>query len=240
MNSLVWSIEWRLALADRRALALRILLPLAVVVVLYTGGVPVGPASGVCVALFIALAMLGTSLPLIQDERSGLAARVMRGGVSSSSYLLQRAAAGALMVLLSLVPSLAVAAIVAHASIVEALIALAAMTATLWIASLLGTLLGAVARSVSEMLLVSAVLLVLLLHVSGVFNTPQPDGLGSALEGVAPFRVLHEAFLEMWTGGSVGGAFAAVAWAVLLPTVVGLLAGRVLGDVRGGGMASVG
>jgi hypothetical protein len=44
--------------------------------------------------------------------------------------------------------------------------------------------------------------------------------------------MLHEAFVEMSTGGSVNGAFAAVAWAVLLPTVVGLLAPRLLGRVR--------
>ena len=235
MNALVWGVEWRLALADRRALALRVVLPLALVLVVYTGGVPVGPGCAACVALFMALAMLRTSLPLVQDERSGLAARVMRGGVSSSSYLLQRAATGAVLVLVSLLPSLAVIALVEHASLVEIVVALLALGATLWIASLLGVLLGAAARTVSEMLLVSAVLLVVLLHVSGVFHTPSADGLGAVIEGIAPFRVLHEAFLQMSSGATVGGALAAAAWAVILPVVVGVLAPRVLGDVRAAG-----
>jgi hypothetical protein len=232
VSPLVWGVEWKLALADRRALALTAVLPLALVTVIYTEALS-GPAGrALCVALFLGLAMLRTSLPLLRDERTGLAARVMRGGVSSASYLLQRAAAGAALILLSLIPSLVVVAIAVRASVVEALIALAALAVTLWIASLLGVLLGAVSKSTSEILLVSAVLLVALLHVSGVFHTPAPDGLGEALEGVSPFRMLHEAFVEMSTGGRVNGAFAAVAWAVLLPTVVGLLAPRLLGDVR--------
>lgn len=232
MNTLVWGVEWRLALADRRALTLRAALPFAVVVVLYTGGLSVGPGCAVCVALFLALAMLRTSLPMLEDERSGLAARVMRGGLSSSSYLLQRGAAGAALMLASLVPSLAVIAVALRASLVEVLIALAALAVTLWIASLLGVLLGAAARSTSEIVLVSAVLLVVLLHASGVFHTPSPDGFGEVLESAAPFRVLHEAFLTMSSGGSVNGAFAAVVWAALMPAVVGVLAPRVLGDVR--------
>lgn len=235
MSPLVWGVEWRLALADRRALALRAVLPFALVLVFYTGGLPVGPGCAACVALFMALAMLRTSLPLLQDERSGLAARVMRGGVSSSSYLLQRAATGSVLVMVSLLPSLAVIAVAEQASVPEVVVALAALGATLWIASLLGVLMGAVARTVSEMLLVSAVLLVVLLHLSGVFHTPSADGVGALIEGVAPFRVLHEAFLQMSSGASVGGALAAAAWAVILPIAVGMLAPRVLGDVRAAG-----
>lgn len=232
MSLLVWAVEWRLALADRRALALRAALPFGLVVVFDTGGVTAGSGYSACVALFMALAMLRTSLPLLRDKRSGLAARVMRGGVSSSSYLLQRAAAGAVIVLVSLIPSLAVIAVAARAAVLETLIGLAALAVTLWIASLLGVLLGAVARTATEMLLVSSVALVVLLHMSGVFHTPSPDGLGAAFEGASPFRVLHEAFLHMTSGGGVGGGFAAAAWAVLLPTMVGLLAPSVLRDVR--------
>lgn len=235
MNGLVWGVQWRMALADRRGLWLRVLLPLGLILVAFTGAFPVGSGCAACVTLFLGLGMLETALPLLRDERSGLAARVIRGGISPASYLLQRAGAAAVLVLAALLPALLVIAMAARASVVETLTAAGALVLTLWIASVLGALLGAVSRSVVEALMVGGVVLVLLLHMSGVFHTPSPEGLGAGLEGMSPFRVLHESFTEMAAGGSVGGALAAVVWAVLLPVAVGLLAPRLMGRVRAAG-----
>lgn len=237
MNALVWGIQWRLALADRRGLWLRVLLPLALIVVAFTGAVPVGPGCGGCVALFVGLAMIQTALPMLRDEDSGLAARVIRGGISPSSYLLQRAAAAAALVLVSLLPSLAVIAVARGASPTETLVATGALTLSLWIGATLGALIGGVSRSIPETVMIATAVLVLLLHVSGVFSAPAPDTVGAWLEAASPFRMLRESFTEMSSGRSVEGTLSAVAWAVALPTGVGLLARRILGGVRAGRLA---
>ena len=214
MGAIVWGLEWRLALSRRRDLTLRIMAPLSVVLVIATGAVPATAGAASYAVLFVAFGVFGTALSLLRDGERGITSRVVRGGVSPTSYLLQRAAAGAALPLVQLLPAALVAAEFLHASTLEVLIALVALAGSLWIGSLLGVVVAAVGRSGTEVAIVCGVGLVLLLHMSGVFHAPSPDGLGAMLEAASPFRALHEAFLTMVAGGAVRGGVAAAAWAV--------------------------
>ena len=106
------------------------------------------------------------------------------------------------------------------------LVAFAAMAVSLWIACVLGVVIGEISETATEALVMSGGALILLLHMSGVFTTPAPDSLGALLEGASPFCALHDAFLVIGSGGAIGGGPAAAGWAVVLPIIVGLSAPR--------------
>jgi hypothetical protein len=230
--TLVWGIEWRLALSRKRDLALRVLAPLSVVFVIASGAVPAVAAVASYAVLFIAFGHYGAALPVLSDADRGIISRVVRGGVSPASYLLQRAAASAALAVLELIPASLVAAAFLNASTSEILIALGAITICLWIASLMGVMAAAVSRSASELGVLCGVGLVLLLHMSGVFHTPSPDGLGALLESASPFRALHEAFVTMVAGGPVRGFATAAVWAVALMVTVGVAAPRLTASLE--------
>jgi ABC-type polysaccharide/polyol phosphate export permease len=206
---------------------LRILAPLSVVLVIASGAIPAAAGASVYVVVFAAFGALGTALPLLRDGERGIVLRVVRGGISPPSYLLQRAAAGAVLALTQLLPALLVATAFLRASMVETLTAFAALALTLWIASSVGILVAAMSRSAMEAGVLCGVALVLLLHVSGVFHTPEPNGLGATLMALAPFGAVHGAFLTMLTGGAVGGGVAGLAWAIALPAIVWAWAPRI-------------
>jgi len=228
MGALVWGVEWRLALSRRRDLAVRVIAPLSAALVIATGAVPAAAAAASYATLIVAFGLLATALPVLHDGEVGIMARVVRGGVSPASYLLQRAAAAAALALVQLLPAGAVAAAFLHASTSEFLIALGAVAVSLWIASLLGVVTAAVSRSGVEAGVLCVLVLLLLLHMSGVFRTPSPDGLGAMLESASPFRALHEAFVTMVAGGGARGGVAAAAWAAALSVGVPLLAPRLV------------
>jgi hypothetical protein len=91
--------------------------------------------------------------------------------------------------------------------------------ASLWVANLIGVLAAAVARSVAETALLSAVSTLLLLHGSGVFRTPSPGSVGAAVEAVAPYRALHETLLSMSSALPVEGGATLSVWVVTLPAL---------------------
>ncbi|MDH3422659.1 MAG: hypothetical protein OEN00_06680 [Gemmatimonadota bacterium] len=226
MASLVWGLEWRLALSKRRELALRVLVPLALVFVIASGALPAVAGVAVYAVLFVVFAHFGTALPALRDAESGITLRVVRGGVSPASYLMQRVAACSALALVELLPAFLVASVFLNASTSEILIALAALAVGIWIASLMGVVAAAVSGSRSEMVVMCGVSLVLLLHMSGVFQSASASGLAATLEGIAPFRAVHESFVTMVAGGAVGGAAASLAWALVLSAVVWLTAPR--------------
>jgi len=226
MAILVWGLEWRLALSKKRELALRVLAPLALVFVIATGPLPAVAGVATYAVFFIAFGHFGAALPALRDAESGIALRVARAGVSPASYLMQRVAACSAIALVELLPAALVAAAFLNASTSEILISLAALAVGIWIASLFGVLAAAVSRSRSELVVICGVSLTLLFHMSGVFQSPSAGGLAATLESVAPFRAVHEAFATMVAGEAVGGAAAALVWALALSTVVWLLAPR--------------
>lgn len=153
-----------------------------------------------------------------------MTAKVLRAGVGPGAYVLGRAAAGASVSLLQLLPSVVAAAVFLRASSMEALLALAALAITLWTASLVAVLAATVGRNRSEALGLTAVTLLLLLHLSGVFRVPPTGGVGAALEEASPFRALHESFVAMVSGGSPHGGIAELAWGIGLAALLLALA----------------
>lgn len=229
MNALLlWRLEWQLMLADRRRLALGVLAPLALATVFVTGGLSPAAGSAACAALFVAYGFVSASASVMMDVRTGLAGRITSGGVLPASYLLQKAAASASASFIGLLPSVAVVVVSGDAPLAMAVVVAAALAVSLWIACVLGVLLGAPSDSGTELAVLGTVSVLVLLHMSAVFNTPSPDGLGALLEAGAPFRALHESLVAVLGGGGVNGGPAAAAWAVLLPALVGLLAPRVM------------
>jgi hypothetical protein len=225
-------VEWRLALSSKRDLAVRVVAPLSVVLVIATGAFPAVATAAVYTMLFVVFSMFGTALPVLHDGERGIMLRVVRAGVSPASYLVQRAGAGATLALVQLLPAALVAMALLDPSSSEVVVALGALAISLWIGGLLGVVTAALSRTRTEAALLCGVGLVLLLHMSGVFRAPSPDGPGAVLESVSPFRALHEAFDAMAAGGAVGGAVAAAAWALVLPVVVSLVAPRLTASLE--------
>lgn len=235
MTGLVWELEWRIAVVRRRLFALNVFVPLLLVTPIALAGAPAVHASAAYAVLFTLYGTFGSAIPLVRDGETGLLGRVLRAGVRPHSYLLQRTAAGTSIDVLQLAPCLAVAGWGAGASWPSLLTAGASLALGLWIANLLGVAVAAFARSVAEAALFSAVSALLLLHVSGVFRTPQPGSFGAALEAAAPFRALHESLLAMAGAGDPRGGMTLAVWAVALPSALVLVAerlGRVLLSAR--------
>jgi hypothetical protein len=233
MAALVWGLEWRIALMRRRLFVLNTLVPLLLVVPVATGAAPAVHAAAVYAVLFAMFSTFGSAIPLVRDAERGITARVLRGGMSPSSYLLQRAAAGAALDALQLFPALLLAALGAGASPRGLLVTLAALAGTAWIGNLIGPLVAATTRSLAEAALFTAVATLLLLHMSGVFRTPSPGSYGALFEAASPFRAVHESLLSMSVPGPIGGVGALAAWALLLPTATAVLAGPLMNALRG-------
>lgn len=232
MSTVVLRLEWQLALSDKRAFGRRVLAPMALVLVVASGGLPQAAGSIVYVVLFTSLAVLLAALPVRRDCERGIAHRAVLAGVTPAGYLVQRGAAGAGIGWLQLLPSLILAGSFLGASATEILVALVALALALWVAALLGVLIGASSRSLLESVLFSALAVMLLLHMSGVFNASGAGGLGSVLEGASPFRFLHEAVVSMAAGGRANGALASGAWALALPVAMVFLAPRLSACMR--------
>jgi hypothetical protein len=239
MTPAVWSVQWRLALARKRVFILNFVVPLTLVLPVATGAVPDRATAAVYVVLFAAFAMFGSAIPLRWDGQRGMSERIVRGGVGASSYLLQRAAAGAALDTLQLGPALLLAAVAVGASAGATAAALLALAVTVWIGGLLGIVVAAASRSFTETALFTAVSVPLLAHMSGVFRSPAPGSYQEVLESGSPFRALHESLLDMTVGGGAGGGAAMGVWAVALAVAVGTLGPRLhaaLGRVSRGGL----
>jgi hypothetical protein len=168
--------------------------------------------------------------------------RVLRGGVPAGRYVLARVGAGATIDLAQLAPALVVAGLAAGGSPGALAAAFGMLATSVWVAGLVGAMAAAVSRSLAEAALVAALAVLLLAHMSGVFESPAAGSLLAALEAVSPFRGLHETLLGLTVGASPTGFAPALAWAVLLPGLVWGLAGRVtesLGRVARGGLEGV-
>jgi ABC-2 type transporter len=242
MRLAVWALEWRLAWTSRRLFFLSMALPLALVLPVATGAVPAEEAASFYVLLFAGFAAIGTAVPLRWEGERGMSARIVLGGMSPAGYLLQRTAAGAVLDVVQLTPALAAIALAGHASVVDALFVFVALVATSWIGGLAGVFAAALTRSLAESVLVGTVIVISLAEMSGVFYTPMPGSFGAALESMSPFRGLHETLLDMTVGAPTSGGVAEVAWAVLLPAVIVLVADKLhrsLGRVSRFGLEGV-
>lgn len=239
MTPAVWSVQWRLALTRKRVFILNFVVPLTLVLIVATGAVPPGAAAGVYVVIFAAFAMFGAAIPLRWEGQRGMSGRIVRAGVTPSSYLLQRAGAGAVLDALQLTPALLLAGVAVRATPGEVATAFVALAATVWTCGLVGIVVAATSRSITETALFTAVAVPLLAHMSGVFRTPATGSYQALLEGASPFRALHAALLDMTMGAGDGGGTAAALWAVALPIAIAALGPRLhaaLSRVNRGGL----
>jgi hypothetical protein len=232
LSLLVAEFELRLALARRRLFVLNVIVPLFLVTPIALGAAPPVHASVAYTVLFVLFGTFGSAIPLVRDAEAGLLERVLLIGARPAAYLLQRSAAGCLIDSLQLLPALVVVLLGTGASQARLAGLWLALTASLWIANLLGIMVASSARSLAETALLSAVTALLLLHASGVFRTPAPGSAWATLERVSPFRALHETTLSLPEGAAVGVHTSLFIWALGLPAVTALLARPLTGALR--------
>lgn len=220
--TLAWGLEWRLALARRRLLALNVAIPLLLVGPVALAGAPAHHAAAVYAVLFVLFGTFGAAIPLVRDAESGLLARLRLAGLPDPALLLGRAAAGAAVDAAQLAPALALALAAGGAGPADWAAALAALCASLLLAGLVGVWVAAAARSLAEAALFAAVAGLLLLHAGGTFRTPAPGSRGAALESLVPLRLLHETLLASAGAGPPPGP---AAWSLGLATLAVAAAG---------------
>jgi hypothetical protein len=227
MTLVVWRTEWLSAVRRRRLMVFNTLIPLVLVAILALSPAPAVHAAATFTVLFALFGTFGSSIPLIRDGESGLLRRYVLTGVRPGGLLLQRVFANAALDLIQLAPSVLLI-LLTRGTLSQAAMLAPALVLGLVAANALGVITAAVARSVAEGALFSAVAALLLLHLAGTFRTPLPETWQATLEAWNPFRPLHETLLSATAGGGpdfdpalltlpVGSALAAL----LLITVAG-------------------
>lgn len=191
----IWRTEWLTALRRRRLLAFNTLIPLAFVAPIALSSAPAVHAAAVFTVLFALFGTFGSSIPLIRDGESGLLRRYVLTGVHPGGLLLQHVFATAALDLIELAPSVLVIVVARGSSAAQIAMVVPAMALGLVAANTVGALTAALAKSVAEGALFSAVAALLLLHWAGTFRTPLPGTWQATLEAWSPFRPLHESLL---------------------------------------------
>ena len=105
--------------------------------------------------------------------------------------------------LIELAPSVLVIVVARGSSAGQLAMVVPAMVLGLVAANALGVLTAALAKSVAEGALFSAVSALLLLHWAGTFRTPVPGTWQATLEIWNPFRPLHESLLAAAGAGGL-------------------------------------
>ncbi len=223
MKFLIAVMEFRIALARPRLVVLNVMVPVVLVLAISLGGAPGFHAAAVYTVLFTLFGTFGSSIPLVRDAESGLFGRIIRAGIPPSHFLIERAVGGSAIDALQLLPALTIAT-VGSISLNEWTRAVLVLWSSVWIANLLGNLVAAVARSLAETALFSAVTALLLLHLSGVFRTPLPQSSWAAVEALSPFQTLHETLLAGLMGTTTELSLGLVVWVLILPVLTVLLA----------------
>ncbi len=195
MTLAVWRTEWLIAVRRRRLFLFNILIPLVFVATIALSPAPAVHAAATFAVLFALFGTFGSSIPLIRDGESGLLRRYVLTGVHPGGLLLQHIFATAALDLIQLAPSVLVIVIARGSSASQAAMLVPAMVLGLVAANTVGALTAALAKSVAEGALFSAVAALLLLHWAGTFRTPQLGTWQATLEAWSPFRPLHESLL---------------------------------------------
>jgi hypothetical protein len=169
------------------------MVPLLLVASVALGGAPEPHAALVYTVLFTCFGAFGAAVPWARDAERGFIERVRLTGTGGVALALERIAAGALIDLIELLPSLAVIALVHGSALVDALRMLGWVAGGLLAANALGVIVAGLARSIAETALLAAVASLLLLHAAGVFREPAPGGPAAALQRAVPFHYMHAA-----------------------------------------------
>jgi hypothetical protein len=202
VNLPIWRLEWTVTLRRGRLLAFNVGIPLLLALPLAFGGAPSYHAAAAYTVLFALFGTFGSTIPLLREADGGPLRRVVLTGFPASAFVFQRILAGTVLDLLQLSPAMALVLAAGGAAPAVWVSAVPAMFVALLGANVVGLWIAAFAGSIAEGALLAAVTSLFLLHGSGVFRDPAPDGVGGLLEQVLPYRSLHEVFLAA-AGGAV-------------------------------------
>jgi hypothetical protein len=202
--------ELLVAAARRRALALKVGIPLVLAVPLVAGGAPTFWAATLLTVLVAMVGAVGSAVTLARARQSGLLIRLSLVPRPGWRVVGGVVGAGALVDLIQLLPVIVLVGVAGGAAAPWWVALVVAVLAGLLCGSLLGCLVAALAGSVGEVLLDVCVLLAPLLFLGGLFTGVPRQGWGSTAALVDPFGELGSAFI-----GALGGS-PAMAWPVVL------------------------
>jgi hypothetical protein len=203
--------ELLVTLARRRALALKVGIPLVLAIPLVAGGAPSFWAATLLTVLVAMVGAVGSAVTLARARQSGLLVRLSMVPRPGWRVLGGVIGAGALVDLLQLLPVIVLVAVAGGAGPSWWLALVAAALAALLCGSLLGCLVSALAGGVGEVLLDVCVLLAPLLFLGGLFTGVPRLGWGWTAAMVDPFGELASAFI-----GALGGSPAFAASTILI------------------------
>ncbi len=186
--------------ARRRALCLKVGIPLVLALPLVLGGAPTFWAATLLTVLVAMVGAVGSAVTLARARQSGLLVRLSLVPRPGWRVLGGVIGAGAAVDLLQLLPVIVVVGVAGGAAPEWWAALILAVLAGLLTGSLLGCLVAALAGSVGEVLLDVCVLLAPLLFLGGLFTGVPRQGWGWPVALVDPFGELGSAFI-----GALGG-----------------------------------
>ncbi len=223
----LWQLELLSQLARRRALAIRLAFPLALVVPLVTTGAPPFFAGMLLVVLVTLIGTVGTGVGVTRARASGWLDRLavlplpawrVSGELFLAAFLVDAVQGSVIVAVVAVAHQPGPALLGSTWALVLAVLALA---------NALGLALAALTDHPGEIMLYLAVLLAPLLFLSGLFTGVPAQGVGHVVAGLLPFSYLHQAF-ELTLGGNPAtgdpGSFA-VAAAITAAVAVAATAG---------------
>lgn len=187
--------------ARRRALALKVGIPLVLAVPLVAGGAPSFWAATLLAVLVAMVGAVGSAVTLARARQSGLLVRLALAPRPGWRVLGGVVVAGALVDLLQLVPVMVVVAVGGGAEPAWWPALAVATLGALLCGSLLGCLVATLAGGIGEVLLDVCVLLAPLLFLGGLFTGVPRSGWGWGAALADPFGELGSAFI-----GALGGS----------------------------------
>jgi hypothetical protein len=204
--------------ARRRALALKVGIPLLLALPLIIGGAPTFWAGMLLTVLVAMMGAVGTAVNLARARQSGLLVRLALVPRPGWRVVGGVVGAGAVVDLLQLLPVIILVAVAGGAGLEQWAGLLLAVMAGLLTGSLLGCAVACLAGGVGEVLLDVCVLLAPLLFLGGLFTGVPRLGWGWTVATIDPFGQLGSAFI-----GALGGSPAFSPATVLLVSAAAIL-----------------
>lgn len=221
-----WGREWLIALGRRRALAMRVLVPLLLTVPLVIGGAPTFWAGMLLTVLVAMTGAVGSGVTLARARSGGLLARLALVPRPAHRVLGSWVCAAAGVDFVQLLPSVIVVVAAGRPTPLESAALLVAVAATLLVTNTLGCAVALIAGGTGEVLLDVGVVLAPLLFLGGLFTGVPAEGWRHVAAAVDPFAALHAGFIA-----ALGGSPSFASWHVLacaLAWIVGSMAALAL------------
>lgn len=211
MRGEVWRLEWRVSRTRRRRLLWSVAVPVLLLAPVAASGAA-APHRAAAYGLFVVFfGLFGAAAPLVRDAERGWIERLLLTGYGPRPWLVERTASHAVQDLLQLLPALA-AVLWLEGAAAPLLVAetMAGVLLALLAGNLLGTIAGAVVRSLAEGALVCASVGLAAMHLTGAFRPPAPGSWEEAVASASPFLPALEAMREVaGAAGRVGAGGAA-------------------------------